>query len=78
LILSDINGCNEIVEDKKYGLLVPAADPEILFKAMKSLSNNAIFRKEYRVKLDDYIHSNFVQEEVWPAIDLEYEKQTYL
>jgi glycosyltransferase involved in cell wall biosynthesis len=77
LILSDINGCNEIVEDKKSGLLVPAKDLEALFKAMKSLASNATLRKEYGLKVYDYIYSNFKQEEVWTAIDLEYKNQIY-
>lgn len=40
LILSDINGCNEIVEDKKNGWLVPVKNTEALSHTMKWAREN--------------------------------------
>jgi len=78
LILSDINGCNEIVEDKKSGLLVPVKDSEALYNAMNFLSENESLRNEYGLKAYEFIEKSFKQEAVWKAIGNEYEQQLLL
>jgi glycosyltransferase involved in cell wall biosynthesis len=78
MILSDISGCNEIVTHQKSGLLVPTRSVGELVQAMRKLSTNPSLREEYGNNVYDFIHLNFQQEEVWKAIDLEYEKQISL
>ena len=38
-IVTNINGCREIVTNQKNGIIVPANDPEALFYAMKSFAD---------------------------------------
>jgi glycosyltransferase involved in cell wall biosynthesis len=78
MILSDISGCNEIVTHQKSGLLVSPRSVGELVQAMRELSANPSLREEYGNNVYDFIHLNFQQEEVWKAIDLEYEKQILL
>ena len=78
LILSDINGCNEIVEHEVTGVLVQPKSESELLAAMKLLAEDEKIRAVYGEKVFAFIQENFKQEEVWKAIDLEYEKQISL
>jgi len=78
LILSDINGCNEIVEHEVTGVLVQPKSESELLAAMKLLAEDETKRAMYGEKVFDFIYENFQQEEVWKAIDLEYNKQISL
>lgn len=73
LILSDINGCNEIVDDGKNGLLVPAKSTEALQKAMFALRGNKDKRDSYASAIRQKIESSFDQQKIWKAILGEYE-----
>ena len=44
-IVSDINGCNEIIEDGENGLIVPVKDASALYNAMLSLLNGREVRE---------------------------------
>jgi len=78
LILSDINGCNEIVEHEVTGVLVQPKSESELLAAMKLLAEDETKRAMYGEKVFDFIYENFQQKEVWKAIDLEYNKQISL
>lgn len=75
MILSDINGCNEIVEHKKSGLLVPPKDIDALYHAMVELAQDDNKRKEYGEVVYRHIKENFEQNTVWEALKEEYELQ---
>ncbi len=74
-IVSDINGCNEIIENKKNGIIVPVKNSHALFEAMREL----LTQKELLLKLQNNarpsIQSRFDQQLVWQAILDEYRKQ---
>ena len=74
-IVSDINGCNEIIQDRINGLIVPVKNTEALFEAMREL----LKQKELLLKLQNNarpsIQSRFDQQLVWQAILEEYRKQ---
>jgi glycosyltransferase involved in cell wall biosynthesis len=72
LILSDINGCNEIVQHQKSGLLVPSKNTEKLVDAMETLLLNTDLRTEYGNKIYDHIATYFQQQQVWEALVAEY------
>jgi len=72
LILSDINGCNEIVTDEETGLLVPVKDANAVYLAMKRLMQDKNLRISFGEKALNHIKDNFAQEEVWNAIKQEY------
>ena len=56
-IVSDINGCNEIIEHDKNGIIVPVKDPKALYNAMLNLLN----RPEVRQKMANCSRKLIVQ-----------------
>ena len=78
LILSDINGCDEIVQNNETGILVQPKDADALYLAMEKLAMDEGIRAEYGSAAYEFIQENFQQEEVWKAIDSEYNKQISL
>ena len=77
-IVSDINGCNEIIQDHINGLIIPVKNTEVLFEAMRKL----LTQKELLLKLQENarpsIQSRFEQKMVWQALLDEYQKQLNL
>jgi glycosyltransferase involved in cell wall biosynthesis len=73
-IVSDINGCNEIIEDKRSGLIVPAKNSSALYKAMVVLSTNAVLYHSFRLKAREFVVSNFDQQFVWRELLDEYQQ----
>jgi len=71
-IASDINGCNEIIEDQKNGILIPPKDKEALFTAMKKVMLDHSFRSHLKQNTRPMILSRFEQILVWEALLAEY------
>jgi glycosyltransferase involved in cell wall biosynthesis len=72
MILSDINGCNEIVEHKKNGLLVPAKNASALYEAMVLMRNDDESVQQYvRLSLA-LIREKFDNKTIWKLIEREY------
>lgn len=71
-IVTDINGCNEIIEHNNNGLIIPVKDDRALFKAMESLLHDPCFfnrlRKDTRKKIGD----KYGHKEVWDGLLAEY------
>ena len=71
-IVSDINGCNEIIENKRNGWIIPVKDIDSLFTAMKySLENKSVLLN-MASDCRQMICSCFEQQLVWDAILKEY------
>lgn len=71
-IVSDINGCNEIIENNRNGFIIPVKDSEAVFEKMKLyLYDNSIYTFHKSVARDR-IESRYQQSLVWEAILLEY------
>lgn len=71
-IVSDINGCNEIISEGKNGLIVPVKNIEELEKAMRKILKDLNFRKELQSNSRKMIVTNYEQKVVWDAILNEY------
>ena len=71
-IVTNINGCNEIIEDGKNGLIIPSKNTEELFKAMKLLSENEIFYRHLKAHAREMITSRFEQQYFWNELLQEY------
>lgn len=71
-IVSDINGCNEIVQDSYNGIIVPPKETILLHEAMKKLMND----KEERIALAKNARPSILQKYdqlfVWQKILEEY------
>lgn len=73
-IVTDINGCNEIIDAEKNGLVIPVKEKFAIFNAMKKMLTNPILLSEMKQNARPMIVSRYEQGVVWKAILTEYEK----
>jgi glycosyltransferase involved in cell wall biosynthesis len=73
-IVTNINGCNEIIEDGKNGILIPPKDANALFIAMKKIILDVSLRCHLQENTRSMIVSRFEQITVWKALLAEYRK----
>ncbi len=71
-IVTDINGCNEIITDGVNGKIIPVKDTEILYSSIKELINNKELRDTLASKARGSITSRYERTLVWDAILEEY------
>ena len=74
-IVSDINGCNEIIEHKKNGLIISVKDTDELFDAMSLLLINTDLMSDLKKNAIKMISSRYEQKIVWDALLIEYRKK---
>lgn len=74
LILSDINGCNEIVNHGKDGWLVPVKNTSALTEAMLHARNNPTQTKQFAEAIKIKIESSYAQSFIWNCILHEYQE----
>ena len=73
-VVSDINGCNEIVRDHKTGLIVPVKDWKKLYEAMNEIMTNDENRNRYGRLARQHVVANFDQQYVWSQLLSEYQQ----
>jgi glycosyltransferase involved in cell wall biosynthesis len=71
-IVSNINGCNEIIIANKNGLIIPVKNEEAIYNAMKELATNSSLFNELKNNSRQMITSRYDQKLVWEAILSEY------
>jgi glycosyltransferase involved in cell wall biosynthesis len=74
MILSDINGCNEIVEHNVNGILVPVKNPDLLADAMLSLRNKPDVRKFFADNSLAIIKKKYSNQAIWTLLEAEYKE----
>lgn len=73
-IVTNINGCNEIVEQCKNGLLIPVKDDQALYQAMLELMKNTELRKNLALNARPFIQQNFERRGFWEILLKEYKE----
>lgn len=73
-IVSDINGCNEIIQDAKNGIIIPVKDSVAILNAMQLVYNDANFYHVLKVNSRPQIVALYEQKIVWEALVDEYKK----
>lgn len=73
-IVTDINGCNEIIAQEKNGLIIAVKDEMAIFKAMKTMLTDRLLFQQMTDCARAEIVSRFEQRVVWQAILDEYQK----
>jgi glycosyltransferase involved in cell wall biosynthesis len=68
MILSNIYGCDQIVDDEKSGFLVPIKQIQPLVEKMEFLQDNPGIGKKMGDKAYTNLKENYSQKEVWKAI----------
>ncbi|WP_188405040.1 glycosyltransferase family 4 protein [Psychroflexus salis] len=71
-IVSDINGCNEIIIEGKNGLIIPVKNTETLQTAMLSLLEDQDLYQQLKSNAREMITSRYKQKVVWEALLEEY------
>ncbi len=73
-IVTDINGCNEIIEHEKNGLIIPVKNTEAIFGAMQRLISDKNLYISLQNQARELVVSRYEQKVVWEAILAEYQK----
>jgi glycosyltransferase involved in cell wall biosynthesis len=73
-IVSDINGCNELIENEVSGLIVPAKNDQALFEAMSLIAMDKKRCAEFALKAHQFVVANYDQQYVWAELLKEYLK----
>lgn len=66
-VVTDINGCNEIIIEGENGYIVPKQDSEALYQGMKKLYEDRAKTKEISEVAREMIANRYKQEDVWQA-----------
>lgn len=67
-IVTNINGCNEIISDGKNGIIIPVKDAVAVFKAMKKMAEDVPYYNQLKQNTRAMIVSRYEQKKVWEAI----------
>ncbi|WP_103068550.1 glycosyltransferase family 4 protein [Aquimarina sediminis] len=73
-VVTDINGCNEIITDGENGKIVPAKDTDLLFENLKTLVEDKTLRNTLASKARESITSRYERKVVWNALLEEYRR----
>jgi glycosyltransferase involved in cell wall biosynthesis len=71
-IVTDINGCNEIIKNNVNGLLVPPKRPDIILDTMFLLLNDSLLYQNLKSNSRSLILERFQQQTVWDSLLEEY------
>ncbi len=74
-IVTNINGCNEIIEDKKNGLIIPVKDEKALYAAMERLIVDEPLYASLKANARRMIVERYNQKYFWSLLLQEYQKQ---
>lgn len=73
-IVTDINGCNEIIIDGKNGIIIPVKNSEAIEKAALRMIDEKDFFITLQSNARKMITSRYEQKEIWKAILKEYKQ----
>jgi glycosyltransferase involved in cell wall biosynthesis len=71
-IVSDINGCNEIIKEEENGLIISVKDSEAIYKAMKRVLEDSVLKNKLQNNARNMITELYEQKVVWNALLKEY------
>ena len=67
-IVTDINGCNEVVVDGRNGLIVPKQNEEALYEAMRRLTTDRELTARMAASAREMVATRFRQQDVWDEL----------
>jgi glycosyltransferase involved in cell wall biosynthesis len=71
-IVTNINGCNEIIIEGKNGTIIPVKNSFAIYEAMKKMVSDDVFRTHLQENARPMIVSRYEQKVVWEALLAEY------
>lgn len=75
-IVTDINGCNEIIINNYNGIIIPKKDSIALKNSMEKLFTNKLYYQHLAQNSRDFICKNFEQIYIWKSLLQEYQSLT--
>lgn len=75
-IVSNINGCNEIIEHNVNGIIIPVKNTKAISDAMHQLTDDPEIRKKMAQVCRRMIIERYEQKYIWEQLLKEYQKQT--
>jgi glycosyltransferase involved in cell wall biosynthesis len=72
-IVTDINGCNEIVSHGKTGLIIPVKNVDALVAAMRTMMEDEQARRAFAQAARKFVVENFKREYIWDELRKGYE-----
>lgn len=73
-IVTNINGCNEIIVEGENGTIIPFKNVDALYTSMKKMIEDNVFRISIQQNTRTMITSRFEQSIVWNAVIAEYKR----
>jgi glycosyltransferase involved in cell wall biosynthesis len=73
LIVTDINGCNEIVTHNETGFLVQPKKIEQLLSSMQAMRSQPALKDKFATQVREHIRAHYNRNEVWRLILEEYQ-----
>jgi glycosyltransferase involved in cell wall biosynthesis len=73
-IVTNINGCNEIIIEGENGVIIPPKDKDMLLNAMRYFFNNLSDVKRMASNARPLIVTRYEQKAVWEALLVEYKR----
>ncbi len=73
-IVSNINGCNEIITHKENGVIIPPKDADAIYNAMYRFLEDKILVVKLKVNARQMIVDRYQQQMVWDAVLAEYKR----
>lgn len=71
-IVSNINGCNEIIVEGENGTIIPTKDSKAIYLSMIKLLHDSLYREKLQQKARFMIESRYGQELIWNSLLKEY------
>lgn len=71
-IVTDINGCNEIISNGINGTIIPVKNVEAIVESMQKMCTNKAYYKKLQKNARPMIEARFKQQVVWEALLAEY------
>ena len=71
-IVTDINGCNEIITEGVNGTIIPVRDATAIYDAMKSMILRDERRRQMKANAREMITAQYERDVIWQAILKEY------
>ncbi|MBQ6185626.1 MAG: glycosyltransferase family 4 protein [Bacteroidales bacterium] len=68
MIVTDINGCNEVVEDGVNGVIIPPRNKEALKQAMLAFLDNPMMAEQMSKQSREMVVSRYNQEDFWNSL----------
>ncbi|TVZ28359.1 glycosyltransferase involved in cell wall biosynthesis [Gillisia sp. Hel_I_86] len=73
-IVTNINGCNEIIKHNENGIIIPVKDSDGLYNAMSHLNNDRSFLEGLRKNARNHITANYERGQFWNFLLNEYKE----